>query len=235
MFRSWLGRHFIQWLHYWWVLRNMCDFASAPNPQKASVRWRVPNPPIAAVHIVSSGENLSRYSSGNSRFVWQRVTFTCELPWLKDPIQAMFQKYLHRNASYCWWFRNPAWKPVEVGSLFHYLPVVFIDLRWFSLRISSNRRKRDVNPRTAEVPEPRIPRSQLTPRGTLVSSLHPETHRLLAWRNRLPQMMGLTSLASNLRCFFSFLKVACPTCAFVLFLGVACILCSVQRYEPVWC
>ena len=22
---------------------------------------------------------------------------------------------------YCWWFRNPAWKPVEVGSWFHYL------------------------------------------------------------------------------------------------------------------
>ena len=59
VFRSWLRRHFIQWLHYWWVLRNTCDFASAPNPQKASVRWRVPNPPITAVHVVSSREKLS--------------------------------------------------------------------------------------------------------------------------------------------------------------------------------
>ena len=118
---------------------------------------------------------------------------------------------------------------------------VFIDLRWFS---RPNSRKRDVNPRTTEVPEPRIPRSQLTPRGTLVSSLHPETHRLLAWRNRLPQMMGLTSLASNLgwslpgdgdEVFFSFLKVACPMCAFVLFcvLPAFCVVC--KDTKPVWC
>ena len=43
--------------------------------------------------------------------------------------------FLSRNIfhlSYCWYFRNPAWKPVEVGSLYHYLPGL-IHPRWWSL------------------------------------------------------------------------------------------------------
>ena len=37
---------------------------------------------------------------------------------------------------YCWWFRDPARKPVVVGSLSHDLPRVFIHPRWL-FRISS--------------------------------------------------------------------------------------------------
>ena len=34
--------------------------------------------------------------------------------------------------SYCWWFRNPANSPVEVGLLYHYLQRLFLHPRWFS-------------------------------------------------------------------------------------------------------
>ena len=46
------------------------------------------------------------------------------------------QNYQVHDSSYCWWFRNPANQPVEVGSLSHYLYTGFFKSQVVS-RISS--------------------------------------------------------------------------------------------------
>ena len=61
--------------------------------------------------------------------LWNQLTLRGmdEAPkdWPFNPAGTFGKKWGHRNTFwYCWWFRNPARKPVGVGRLFHYLQVL---------------------------------------------------------------------------------------------------------------